>query len=246
MPLKEEFGIQGNWLFKWRSYLPVLLVILLIPGLANFSLPGNSETLHLVWVIFCMGLSFLGLAIRIFTIGHTPKSTSGRNTSEQKASTVNSTGIYSTVRHPLYVGNFFMWFGIFLYVHSFWVAITFCLIYWIYYERIMYAEEEFLRGKFGEVYEEWASKTPAFIPNFKSYIPPALSFSLRNVLKREYSGFFGVVFCFTLLELIKNIIIEGRVTLSGGWVNFFTFGLIVYLVLRTLKRHTKILHVEGR
>ncbi|MDH3974245.1 MAG: isoprenylcysteine carboxylmethyltransferase family protein [Deltaproteobacteria bacterium] len=246
MPLKEEFGRQGNWLFRWRSYLPVLLIILLIPGMANFTLPGNSETMHLMWVIFCIAVSFFGLIIRVFTIGHTPKSTSGRNTSEQKASTVNSTGIYSTVRHPLYVGNFFMWFGIFLYVHSIWVALTFILIYWLYYERIMYAEEEFLRGKFGEAYESWASKTPAFIPSFKRYAPPALAFSLRNVLKREYSGFFAVIFCFTLLEVIKNYLLQGKVALHTGWIIFFIFGLAVYLLLRTLKRNTRMLHVEGR
>lgn len=224
----------------------MLLIILLIPDMAHYKLPGNSERMHLIWVIFCIGVSFFGLFIRVITIGHTPKSTSGRNTSQQKASTVNSTGIYSAVRHPLYVGNFFMWFGIVLYVHSAWAALTFLLIYWLYYERIMYAEEEFLRGKFGKVYEEWASKTPAFIPTFKKYVPPALPFSLRNVLKREYSGFFAVIFCFTLLELIKNYQLEGKPALGNGWIIFFGTGLFIYLLLRTLKRNTKILHVEGR
>ena len=57
-------------------------------------------------------MSFFGLGIRVFTVGFTPKNTSGRNTAEQIADVLNTSGIYSMVRHPLYVGNFFMWLGI--------------------------------------------------------------------------------------------------------------------------------------
>lgn len=246
MPLKEEFEVQGNWLFIWRSYLPLFLIALLIPGMMNFEYPCKSEGMHLIWVVFSLLVSLFGLIVRVLTIGHTPKNTSGRNTGEQKASTVNNTGIYSTVRHPLYVGNYFMWLGIILYVHSGWTALCFTLIYWIYYERIMYAEEEFLRKKFGEQYEAWAEKTPAFIPSFKNWQRPSLPFSLKNVLKREYSGFFAVIFSFTLLELIKNYLLDGRVWLSTGWLIFFGIGFFIYLTLRTLKRNTSLLHVDGR
>ena len=34
------------------------------------------------------------------------KNTSGRNTHDQVADSLNTSGIYSIVRHPLYVGNF--------------------------------------------------------------------------------------------------------------------------------------------
>jgi len=246
MALKEEFEIQGNWLFKWRSYLPLLLIILLIPGMMDFTLPSGSRIMHTNWVIFCLFISFVGLLVRAFTIGHTPEGTSGRNTEDQKAETVNSTGIYSTVRHPLYVGNYFMWLGIILYTRSGWIALTFTLIYWIYYERIMFAEEEFLRKKFGSDYEDWAGRTPAFIPSFKNWQKPSLTFSLRNVLKREYSGFFAVILSFTVLEFIKNYLVDGELYLQTSWKIFFSVGLFIYLLLRTLKRKTRILHVEGR
>ena len=54
----------------------------------------------------------------------------------------------------------------------------------MYYERIMYTEEFFLRNKFGEGYLNWANQTPAILPQFKKYVSPNLTFSFRNILKR--------------------------------------------------------------
>jgi hypothetical protein len=68
----------------------------------------------------CVFISLIGLAVRIYTIDYTPDNTSGRNTSEQVADTLNRTGIYSIIRHPLYVGIFLMWLGIAFVVQNFW------------------------------------------------------------------------------------------------------------------------------
>jgi hypothetical protein len=36
MALKEEFERVGNWLFRWRSYLPLLLAGIILTGMENF------------------------------------------------------------------------------------------------------------------------------------------------------------------------------------------------------------------
>ena len=246
MALREEFENQGNWLFRWRSYLPLLLIGVILIGLRHFEYPGQSHRLDQLWEIACIAISLLGLGIRAFTIGHAPKNTSGRNTSKQVAETLNVTGIYSLVRHPLYVGNFFCWLGISLFVRIWWINLITIFIFWLYYERIMFAEEEFLRKKFGEQYEQWAKKTPAFFPRFSSWIPPDLPFSLKNVFKREYSGFFAIIASFTFLEIIGDIFAEGRLEIDLMWTILFFLGLIVYVVLRFLKKKTKFLHIDGR
>ena len=65
-----------------------------------------DETEELIF----LGVSLLGEAIRIFTVGYAPRNTSGRNTiTGQIADELNVTGIYSQLRHPLYLGNFLMW-----------------------------------------------------------------------------------------------------------------------------------------
>lgn len=49
-------------------------------------------------------------------------------------------------------------------------TVIFILVYWLYYERIMFAEEQFLRRKFGEKYDEYSSKVyPLFRLNLISF-----------------------------------------------------------------------------
>jgi hypothetical protein len=179
-------------------------------------------------------------------VGYVPKNTSGRNTTIQRAHTLNTTGMYSIVRHPLYVGNFFMLFGIVLLPKVWWFILIMVLMFWLYYERIIFAEEEFLRKQFGAMFCEWAAKTPAFFPKVSRWRPPNLPFSFKIVLKREYSGFFGLIATFTGIEYIRDLITKGTLELNQGWTWCFLFGGIIYLILRTLRKKTSLLHVEGR
>ena len=184
MALREQFESTGNWLFRWRSYLPIALGGIFLLALREYEYPGQNEKLDHLWEVLCLLVSFLGLGIRIFTVGHTPAGTSGRNTKNQIAETLNTTGIYSIVRNPLYLGNFFMGLGIALFAHLWWLTLIYVLVFWLYYERIIFAEEAYLRNKFGNQYLEWANWTPVFIPKFSQYRNANLPFSLRNVLKR--------------------------------------------------------------
>ena len=246
MALKEEFEKVGNWLFRWRSYLPLLLAGIILTGMWNFEYPGNSHYLDRVWELLCLAISLFGLVIRSYTIGHTPKGTSERNTHSQEAKSLNTTGMYSIVRHPLYLGNFFCWLGVSMFPRVWPVSGIIILTFWLYYERIMFAEEEFLRRKFEEEYEKWTNKTPAFFPRLKNWVPNVLPFSIRNVLKREYSGLFAIIVSFTFLEIIGDIFAEGVFELDPLWVTLFLVGMTAYLALRTLKKKTGFLNVAGR
>ncbi len=191
-------------------------------------------------------LAVLGLAVRIFTIGYSPAGTAGRNTEGQVAEVLNSTGIYSSVRHPLYLGNFLMWLGVSLYSGIWWIVLVTVLAFALYYERIMFAEEEFLRARFGKDFEDWARRTPAFIPSFRKWKKPPLPFSARSVLQKEYSGFFSMVCSFTFIDILLNVAAGLGPAPGPFWRVGFAAGLAVYVVLRTLKRKTPLLSVEGR
>ena len=194
-----------------------------------------------------LGISLFGEIIRVITVGFAPRSTSGRNTSDgQIADEINVTGVYSIVRHPLYLGNFFMWLGPSMFLRSAWFTIVFCLVYWIYYERIMFAEEQFLRRKFSDAYDKWSENVKAFIPVFDNYIPPKLPFSLRNVLRREYNSFVNVFVIFTLLDLARNYIISGRIFLTSLWAYIAFTAALIWIILWTINKKTRWFIVEGR
>lgn len=246
MPLREEFESSGNWLFKNRSWIPLTLYPLAFLIIYFY----RDETYRMItdtsWSLICLSISALGLFVRILTIGYVPKGTSGRNTASQKACTLNHSGIYSITRHPLYLGNFLMWAGLLVYVGVWWFTAISSLLYWLYYERIMFAEEEFLRNTYRDAYLEWAKKTPAFFPKFSLWQPTTLSFSLKNVLKREYNGFMVCLLSFSSLNLAANWLHLHTFYLNPIWQYLLFPGTFVYLILRSLKKYTHLLNVEGR
>jgi protein-S-isoprenylcysteine O-methyltransferase Ste14 len=245
MALVHEFENSGNWLFKRRSWLPVFMIV---AGIIMMYL-GNRQAIiyDMRDELIFLGVSLFGQIIRAVTVGYTPKNTSGRNTvNGQIADELNVTGVYSLLRHPLYLGNFFMWLGPVLFMRSIGVTIVFGLIYWIYYERIMFAEEQFLRKKFGEAYDKWSEKVSSFIPYSFNYVPSKLPFSFRNVLKREYNSFVNIFLIFTLLDLFRNYFLSERIYFTGLWIWLTVGAAIIWIVVRTIEKKTHLLDVEGR
>ena len=248
MALQEEFEEQGNFLFKYRTYLPLLV---LAGGLVIFFIQKRNYTYNDLgqnYWYFALIVGLIGLIVRIYTVGHTPENTSGRNTTGgQLADQLNQTGIYSLVRHPLYLGNFLMWLAIALLTANNAYIIGFILAYWLYYERIMYAEEQFLRGKFGKTYTDWAANVPAFIPKLNGFVAPKYPFSIKKVLKKEKNGVAALFGLFWLFEIVGKYAESGNIDLEKSfWFWAFAISTLIYVVLKVIKSNTKILDEAGR
>jgi protein-S-isoprenylcysteine O-methyltransferase Ste14 len=246
LALREEMEKTGNWLFKWRSYLPLLMIILILLALKDSHYVILSQESDLRWEMFCLLISFVGLGVRVLAAGYVPGGTSVRETKEQVADILNTKGMYSLARNPLYLGNFIIWFGIALLLRNWWFSITIALIFWLYYERIIFAEEEFLRKKFGNAFVQWAAQTPVFIPSLKNWQKPNMPFCFLTVLRREMSSFFAIISSFMVIECIGDYFTYRKVVFDKMWLAIFGGSLAIYLTLIVLKRLTNILQVKGR
>ena len=231
MSLRKELEESGMWLFKYRSYLPLIILPLLFYSLQT---PFKMKTSNILLIIG-LTVSYLGEFIRIITIAFVPIGTSGRNTVKQIAASLNTKGIYSTVRHPLYLGNFLIYLGPFIYTGNIYAIIIFILIFWIYYERIMFAEESYLSEKFSNEYLKWSEKTPTFIPNIILFSSINSKFSIKKVLHREYSGIFGIIIIFTCIVSFRNYLFNLTPILSTNWIIILLFNTIIYIYVRLLK-----------
>lgn len=241
MALREEFERTGNWLFRRRSYLPLFMLVIIVMALRTFRYPENNRQLDRAWELWCFAVSLIGLGARFITVASTPKGTSGRNTKDQRADVLNTTGAYSIVRHPLYLGNFLIWFGLVLSTRKSWFILVAVLAFWLYYERMMFAEEEFLRRKFGNAYLQWAQATPAFFPRFSRWQSPAHRVNWRVALGREYHGLLGIVVSFAALDTMEESLLAGHLEFDPMWVALTLVGLLIYAILRFLKKQTTVL-----
>ena len=244
MALLHDLEKQGNFLFKHRGQFPLVLFVLAIPFL--YWTEEVSHDYQSACTILAVILSIIGFVIRAYTIGTTPKGTSGRNTQTQLAEQLNTTGIYSLVRHPLYLGNYFMWIGIVVFSFNLYFVIVVSLLYIIYYERIMFAEERFLEKQFGQSFLDWSSQKPAFIPSFSNYQKSDVPFSLTSVLRREYSGVLATVIGFAYVFVVRHYFESQQLILSKSLLICLVVSAFIALVLRTLKRNTELLEEDGR
>lgn len=253
MSLHETMIRSGHTIFKWRSYIPLLFIAPLFLAMRESShleeLFGERE--EDIWVLASFLLSLCGIAIRCFTVGFVPGGTSGRNTQSQRATHLNTTGMYSVVRNPLYLGNFIIILGVLMSMMVWWLVLIGALGFFIYMERVIMAEESFLEQTYGDEYNTWRAQTPVIIPKISLWRAPNMSFSWKTVLKREYNGLLGMTTAFFVIELVKDLLIE-REPLSVWlhddfiWVVVYGLTLALCLTLRFLKKHTDLLKVQGR
>jgi protein-S-isoprenylcysteine O-methyltransferase Ste14 len=240
MALINSFEKSGNFLFKYRGHLPLILFFIAIPIAFLTPYEWHSKNTFLAFLIhfFSAICIAIGHIIRILTIGRRFMQSSGRNRSHQVADQLNTTGIYSIVRHPLYLGNAFIWFGLVCLVENAWFVFLFILIYWVYYERIMFAEEQFLQRKFGNQFKIWSSKVPAFFPLFHNFTPSNQAFSWRIVIKNEYPGWISTLSTLLFLIILKRSVLIHELAFSIYDLYFLLIIVTLGVTFKGIKKFT--------
>ncbi len=224
------------WLFRWRSLLPLGAVSLLAFGAASGRASADTLEIRIAVVVGCL-LAALGLAVRLYTVGFAPEGTSGRHR-RQHASQLNTFGIYSAVRHPLYLGNLLVWAGVSL-TSGWWLGTAASLLLGaILFVAILRHEDRFLRDSFGAVWEEWAAATPALVPRLSLWRTARRPWDLLKAVHSEYSTLHSIVLLVTLFSMLRRWSWEGLPPSTTQWlvvgVNF-----AVYATLRRLRRRSR-------
>jgi protein-S-isoprenylcysteine O-methyltransferase Ste14 len=240
MRLADHFTGAGTFLFRWRGYLPLLLVPAFAASFFGPRIALASRGQALAWEIGCFLVAMLGVGIRLFTVGTAPRGTSGRNTREQKADTLNTTGPYSVVRHPLYLGNYLIALGLACFSRTWYLPVIVTLAALLYYERIAAREEQFLEEKFGDAFRRWATAVPAVVPSPRHYRPPALPFRWRVALAREFYAVFLVTTAFFALDALESYATTGWPRPEGVWTAAFLAGGGFFAVMRILKKRGRL------
>ena len=249
MALRDELRSQGDFLFRYRSYFPVIMLIPLIWFYVD-SLKSQAD-LQAYWEAnrflewFGLNVSLLGLGIRVLAIGFSADHTSGRNTSAgQIADSINQTGLYACLRHPLYLGNFFMWLGPVLFTENPLFFLGFTALYFLYYERIMYAEEAFLHEKFGDQYMNYSKRVPAIIPKISGWVKPKYAFSWIKVIRQEKAGILNLFLVIFMLKIIAFYLMNGYLGVDCFWSWALLGSALYYSFIKILQKTTNMLYFD--
>lgn len=221
----------GNVLFKWRSFTPIPLIALVFIIFKPVNLQEKNILINLSGIF----ISFMGEIIRIITVGYSFTGTSGRE-SYLRADNLNTTGIYSITRNPLYIGNFLIFTGLVVVFSNLFAVLIFAVFLILQYCFIILAEENFLKEKYGSDYKAYCTRVRRIIPTFGNTSKNQNPFSLKKVVFKENDSLFNMLAIFLLVLLYKEKIFNGRIDQPILYILPAGILIFAYVVVKTIKK----------
>jgi protein-S-isoprenylcysteine O-methyltransferase Ste14 len=147
-------------------------------------------------------------------------------------------GPYKFVRNPMYLGTFLIGVGFMFPLFPLWTIPVFAFVFYSRFKIQIRLEEEWLRKNFGQSYEDYCRRVPAFIPTAKSFQNAGLYdiFSPPYLwTTKEMYGLFYWPLLSTILELLEESVLWGRMSLTPVWINATIAAVFLSVVLKAKK-----------
>ncbi len=224
----------GLFLFRHRSFTPIPLIVLVFVFFKPLDLGRGNTLLNVAGLL----VSLFGELTRIAAVGYSSSGTSGRE-SYLRADDLNTGGIYSIVRNPLYIGNFFMFCGLIIVFADIAALIFFAFFLILQYYFIILVEEDYLKKEYGAVYEAYCSRVRRVIPSFKDYSKSRNRFSSRKVILKENDSVFNLLLMFLLILVYKEKIFHGFIGDPFSYVIPAALLIISYIIIKVIKKREK-------
>ena len=122
-----------------------------------------------------------------------------------KDNTLVTEGPYSMTRNPLYFFSFLGLLGVGMATETFTFPILFLLFFAAGYPRVIRNEERKLRKLFGERYEEYARRVPAFFPRISLLHEPERYTVNPRIFRKHIFSALWFIWIVGILELIEGL-----------------------------------------
>tara|TARA_B100001250_G_C19221611_1_gene538186 strand:+ start:150 stop:482 length:333 start_codon:yes stop_codon:yes gene_type:complete len=107
-------------------------------------------------------------------------------------------------------------------------------------------EEKFLSEKFKVEYDLFCQTTPIFFPEFKNYKKSKYRFSIKNILRQEYSSTLSLIVSFIFIDILMVFFYENNIEHNlAKWENhiYILCGSILATVfLKVIKTTSNLLN----
>jgi len=146
----------GAWLFRYRSFLPVPLALILL-----FVRAGETDGAAVM--VGGTLIVIAGQVLRLWAVRHIGTISRTRTT---RYGPLMTAGPYAIVRNPLYVGNWLLWTGFAVWSRLLWMVPVAWLIFFFQYRAIARWEATFIRSKYPDSYDQYARDVRPWMPRF--------------------------------------------------------------------------------
>lgn len=231
----QELARSGHALFSVRglNIHAVWIIGAAIAWHTGQTGPFASEQANCWWQVASLGVALAGAFWRVIVSGYAALGTSGNAKKEAVAAELNTTGPYSLVRNPLYVGRILNFTGIAMLSGSWVYGAIIYLVSVIVYERISMYEEQFLIREFGDAHAKWADSVPSLWPRFSGWIKPKYPFWWRRAIYREYKKFFYLALAIVAYDFARRgFALPADMTLYHGFAGVVAVALAINLAGR--------------
>jgi protein-S-isoprenylcysteine O-methyltransferase Ste14 len=184
----------GAWLFRYRSFLPVPLALMLLLIRAG---EVDGRALMAAGAL----LVVTGQSLRLWAVRHIGTISRTRTT---RYGPLMTAGPYAIVRNPLYVGNWLLWTGFALWSRLLWMLPIAWMVFFVQYRAIAKWEAAFIRSKYLTAYDEYARHVRAWMPRW----PPRAALVAVTPLHPWREVFFserGTLLAVALMSLLLVI-----------------------------------------
>jgi len=228
----------GNFLFRNRNGIfPLFYLMLFVPSWEVFTEP-------VIAMIIGFSITVIGQLIRVITIGLVYIIRGGKDR-RVYAEDLVTTGIFAHCRNPLYVGNILILVGLGIASNSLLFMAVFTPLFLFFWQAIVLAEEDYLRNKFGEQYDQYCKKTNRWLINFRGIgnTIGSMEFKWKRVIIREYNATY-IWMTGAVLIIMKHFYFhESQFDFKVNLPVFITILvalIVLYLFARYLKKSRKL------
>ena len=193
----DESDIR-SWVFRLRSYTPIPFLLIML----WFARPT------VVSLVVGFTIVFVGEMIRFWGVSIVGAET--RTTGAVGGTYLITTGPFSYVRNPLYLGNMMLYTGVgVMSVALFpWLQIVALTWFYVQYTLIVSREEEYLAKAFEGEYEDYRKNVRRFLPRltpYRSTHPPAKGMSTSEGIASERRTLQAIVLVTAIIAAIYVI-----------------------------------------
>jgi protein-S-isoprenylcysteine O-methyltransferase Ste14 len=228
----------GNFIYHYRNFLfPVFYLFLFVPSRHLF--PDYRMAL-----VLGFSVAAIGQICRVATIGLKYIIRGGKNR-RVYAEDLVTTGIFAHSRNPLYVGNVLILIGLGIMSNTLLFNLVLSPLFIFFYQCIIRAEENFLRNKFGEAFNQYCADVNRWIPRLTGLGETlnSMRFNWNRVIIREYTSAYVWLSGSVLVILNTLYKLPGQELFDRYNIPLFmTLGvlLVFYLFTRYLKKSKKL------